>query len=927
MKKENFKSHSLSLLLFVLLFRSIAFGQTTLLVDFGANASENNFGLSGWNTLIKSSNVSYSAEGPGGLIPNAGVEEYDDYEGVTGTSRNFTLGERIVVTWYNTSSSETYVIAARISFEDTDEPDADGSEGKWYTMRSFEDYRQTYQEIPPGGTVKTVFNITDSGVHATTGEHSVVNVNLHCEWFETAPKPYILCDKIELYNDADIQAPNEPDGLTANEITDSKIHLSWNVPDDNVGVAEYLVYNGDKVEGYTRTNSYDVVFLNASTSYSFTVTALDYCGNESEHSAAITATTLGFQGGDSLIDPAGFVYRGAIRLPETFSYGGEALAYNPDGDGGQSGGGAGDGYPGSLFISNLNNNENGLVGEVSIPVPVISASHNPDDLNEVAVLQTPVNIRPSNINNWDYVDIWRNGLEYVQSEQRLYNSWTIHYTVNEEKRATISCCDATDLSGSVKYGAWYVGNAGQPPLESATSDYIFELPQTWADANLGGRSMITGRFRDGGLSGLGPTLYAFNKVGASPPAADAELDITTLLEYGSVEGTDDYNFPHSINDYNHADAWRVADWIESGSRKAVMILGNKAHGDNWYGYQGENMRLTWIIADCPQPEFEETDPDGKGWRAHDYLPIAIFYNPSDLAQVAAGTMETYEPQPYSALRFDESLFWGEKSELCSAGYDQLNKKLYVAEYNAPNDGWILVYVFDYDESLVPVELNLFTASVNNGKVILNWETATEINYAKFEIERKSLLQGNWETLGAVQGHGNSNSPKKYSFTDKNPPAGKIQYRLKQIDMDGSFEYSDIVEVEIAPPSKFELLQNYPNPFNPTTNITYVIASEATQLRLGRTTEFSANTNNLTDCHVNSNKLEFTRNDGAIPVTLKVYDALGREVATLVNKKQMPGKYSVQFNAASAFGGLPSGVYLYVLRAGNFVQTRKMILIK
>ncbi len=111
-----------------------------------------------------------------------------------------------------------------------------------------------------------------------------------------------------------------------------------------------------------------------------------------------------------------------------------------------------------------------------------------------------------------------------------------------------------------------------------------------------------------------------------------------------------------------------------------------------------------------------------------------------------------------------------------------------------------------------------------------------------------------------------------------------------------------VDDETNIPEKFELFQNYPNPFNPMTNITYVIAS-------GR------------------DAINRVSTKGAVQVSLKVYDALGREVATLVNQKQAPGKYSVQFNAASASGGLPSGVYFYTLRTGNFVQTRKMVLMK
>ena len=122
-------------------------------------------------------------------------------------------------------------------------------------------------------------------------------------------------------------------------------------------------------------------------------------------------------------------------------------------------------------------------------------------------------------------------------------------------------------------------------------------------------------------------------------------------------------------------------------------------------------------------------------------------------------------------------------------------------------------------------------------------------------------------------------------------------------------------------SKFELKQNYPNPFNPTTKIAYVIArSEATRQSIGN----SANANNSIDCHA---PLRSARNDGTVHVSLKVYDALGREVATLVNKKQQPGFYEVNFNASSASGGLPSGIYYYTLRAGNFVQTKKMVLMK
>ncbi len=131
------------------------------------------------------------------------------------------------------------------------------------------------------------------------------------------------------------------------------------------------------------------------------------------------------------------------------------------------------------------------------------------------------------------------------------------------------------------------------------------------------------------------------------------------------------------------------------------------------------------------------------------------------------------------------------------------------------------------------------------------------------------------------------------------------------------------ETDASKPQDFELSQNYPNPFNPTTTITYVIANPD-GIGVKQSTGNPANANNSTVRLGRSRaSLRSARNDGVVNVSLKVYDALGREVATLVNAKQAPGKYSVQFNAAE----LPSGVYFYTLRAGSFVQTRKMVLMK
>ncbi len=188
---------------------------------------------------------------------------------------------------------------------------------------------------------------------------------------------------------------------------------------------------------------------------------------------------------------------------------------------------------------------------------------------------------------------------------------------------------------------------------------------------------------------------------------------------------------------------------------------------------------------------------------------------------------------------------------------------------------------------VPVELISFTASAAGDDVNLNWITATELNNSGFSVEKSQTSRdNNWNVIGFVPGHGTTTEHQYYSFKDESVSPGNYQYRLKQIDYDGTFEYSDIVEVEVGVPNKFKLEQNYPNPFNPSTQIDYSI-------KLGGL------------------------------ITLRVYDILGNEVATLVNEKKSAGYYSVNFNAAS----LPSGIYFYKLTSGNFTDTKKLILIK
>jgi hypothetical protein len=191
---------------------------------------------------------------------------------------------------------------------------------------------------------------------------------------------------------------------------------------------------------------------------------------------------------------------------------------------------------------------------------------------------------------------------------------------------------------------------------------------------------------------------------------------------------------------------------------------------------------------------------------------------------------------------------------------------------------------------LPVELSEFRAQRVERGVELVWTTASEKNNAGFEVQARTdkgqaSREHEWRVLGFVKGNGTTSDAKSYSFMDRTA-TGKVQYRLKQIDFDGTFEMLPTVEVDAGLPRTFELAQNYPNPFNPTTAISYQlpVASE---------------------------------------VSLKVYDLLGREVATLVNARQDAGRYSVLFKGAA----LASGMYFYRLQAGSFVETKKMMLVK
>jgi len=218
-------------------------------------------------------------------------------------------------------------------------------------------------------------------------------------------------------------------------------------------------------------------------------------------------------------------------------------------------------------------------------------------------------------------------------------------------------------------------------------------------------------------------------------------------------------------------------------------------------------------------------------------------------------------------------------------------ELYAVYFLDQNIGWATGSsgtILFTENSGIPVELVSFTAAQSNDQIHLSWITATELNNQGFEIERTTT--DDWEKIGFVNGNGTTTEIQYYSFIDENVPSGKYRYRLKQVDFDGTFEYSEIIEVVVGTPTEFSLGQNYPNPFNPSTTIKYQIP-----------------------------ELSF--------VTLKVYDVLGNEIVTLVNEEEPAGEYEVEFSSSGGANDLSSGIYFYQIKAGSYIETKKMILLR
>jgi hypothetical protein len=229
--------------------------------------------------------------------------------------------------------------------------------------------------------------------------------------------------------------------------------------------------------------------------------------------------------------------------------------------------------------------------------------------------------------------------------------------------------------------------------------------------------------------------------------------------------------------------------------------------------------------------------------------------------------------------------------------EQLTDTIYAVSISVNNDGipstddkWNFAPNFPLViEQPLPVELTSFNANAVNNKITLNWSTASEINNYGFEVERiaGSQFKNNWEKIGFVKGNGSSTAVHNYSFSDYPENNSMINYRLKQIDYNGNFDYSETIEIEFNQPNKFSLEQNYPNPFNPTTIIKFT-----------------------------------TPDDMSSAPVLTIFDILGNKIDEFILESKS-GSHEIDFDGSR----ISSGVYIYKLTADSKSLSRKMILSK
>ena len=437
------------------------------------------------------------------------------------------------------------------------------------------------------------------------------------------------------------------------------------------------------------------------------------------------------QNASGLLQIQDFHYLGAFRLPDagerpnTFAYGGNAMTFNPEGDPENS-----DDFPGSLFISGHDRlaygelPNGGQIAEVSIPEPVVS--EHLEALNTASFLQNFHNVFAGWFTQLEEVP--RMAMQYLNKAPtgaKIHAAWGAHF--QSETRDSSHVWFNPELSSPDMQGPWFIDD--QDPYR--INGYMLEIPEQWADAHANGQYLGTGRFRDGGWSGMGPNLFSYlpwvDEQG-TPATPDSALPATALLAYDSSLDNEDIT-SHALQGYQHPDEWEGAAWITTRSGKtALLFAGTKGIGNKfWYGWVNpagaelpcvetelvDEMTVCYQADGraCPAEDLDgcSNHDDSRGWWSSEFSAWLLLYDPADLEKVAAGQLAPWEPQPYAHLAFDEHLFFnpsGVEEDLLGSGqqrryrigevaYDRAHDLLYVLELFA-DDAKPVVHVWKLD---------------------------------------------------------------------------------------------------------------------------------------------------------------------------------------------------------------------------------------
>ncbi|BDQ03105.1 M14 family zinc carboxypeptidase [Ignavibacterium sp.] len=400
-------------------------------------------------------------------------------------------------------------------------------------------------------------------------------------------------------------------------------------------------------------------------------------------------------------------------------------------------------------------------------------------------------------------------------------------------------------------------------------------------------------------------------IGNLPPETEVNLIVTTYTSSTAMSvdtikiiiGTPTLLFADTTNNINTL--WTLTATPSNpiwGTTTSTFVSAPNSYTDSPVGNYANNATVT-MTSKYPVDLSSYSNPKLKFYTKfdiennYDYGQVKISTN-NGISWIPLQGVYT-NPGTGSFQPNGEPLYDGIQSswvaeEIFLAGLTSAQNKLRFelrTDVSVTKDGWYLDDISVFVYQVIPVELSSFDASVSQNKILLNWTTSSEINNSGFEVQRKILNRNSdWQKIGFVKGSGTTTEKNNYSFTDNKPLSGTILYRLKQIDYDGTYKIFPSVMVDYDIPDEFVLHQNYPNPFNPSTKISWQSPVGSWQ-------------------------------------TLKVYDVLGNEVATLVDEYREAGNYEVEFQTTIGDRQLASGIYFYKLQIGEFVQTRKMILTK